>query len=86
MDALVNSSKVEVNRERVGRRWYVARLLTALFGACGFGLQLDQVIRDIHAGPRARWGDHIALGAIFLSIAVVHSHLLLSKIRKNQEA
>jgi catechol 2,3-dioxygenase-like lactoylglutathione lyase family enzyme len=38
MNALINSSTRETNRERVGRRRYVARLVTALLGACGFGL------------------------------------------------
>jgi len=38
MGAVVNSSTVDTNRERVHRRWYLTRLAAALLGACGFGL------------------------------------------------
>ena len=87
MDASsVNSSTVETNGERVRRRWYAAKLFTALVGAFGFGLELDQVISDIRAGTQARWVEHTLLGVMFLLIAVVNSHLLLSKIRESQEA
>ena len=84
MNALVNSSAMETSHKGVG--WYVARLFTAVVGACGFGFQLGQVANDLHAGAQARWVEHIALGVIFLMMAAVNSHLLLSKIREGQES
>jgi len=86
MDASsINSSTVETDGEGVRRRWYAARLFAALLGACGFGLELAQVISDFRAGGQARWVNHILLGVMFLLIAVVHSHLLLSKIHESQK-
>ena len=85
MDALTNSSTTEANRKRVQER--VWRLLGALIGACGFGGSVDRTISDFqHAGEQSRWVAHALLGTMFLLIAIVNSHLLLSRTREGEQS
>jgi hypothetical protein len=85
MDAVTSSSTVKRSSEKVQRRWLGLRLFTALAGAFGFGLELDRTMSDMlnpRLGAQAMWAEHILLGVMFLLVAVVHSRLLLSEIRK----
>jgi hypothetical protein len=60
-----------------------SRLLTALIGAFGFGLEVDRAIFDYrNLRGEARLVDHIMLGGIFLALTIVSSIRLLSQIRK----
>jgi len=70
--------------EKVQKGAVGVRLFTALIGAFGFGLEADRVIHDflnLRAGAQTRWDEHILLGAMFLVMAIINSHLLLCEVR-----
>ncbi len=68
------------------RRWLRTRLLGALVGAFGFGLEVDRAIGYYkHPRPEDGPGFHFLMGLIFLVIAVQNSVLLVSQIREPQD-
>jgi len=63
-------------------RWLRIRLITALIGACGFGLELGRA-SGYYKSPRP--SDSLVLifvmGFIFLALAALNSILLISQMR-----
>jgi hypothetical protein len=51
------------------KRWLRSSFFTALIGACGFGMHLQRTAENY----RDQGFLNIALGLIFLALAVVHS-------------
>jgi|SRR6266480_6588275 len=64
------------------KRWLRSSFFTALIGACGFGMQLERI--TVHC--RNEGVLTIALGLMFLAMAVVHSARVLPFIPKTKEA
>jgi hypothetical protein len=87
MDATTSGSTVTPNEKvpsqgGTGRRWLRTRLLTALTGACGFGMQLDRAAYHYrHPQPGASVEFDILVGLIFLALAMQNSIRLISQMR-----
>ena len=67
--------------ERVQRCPVRTRIITALVGAFGFGVEADRIASN-YLKHGTGVVDHILLGVIFLLLAIVNSHFVLPQIRK----
>ena len=81
-DSSPNSAENTRNQDAVRRRGLRMRLFTALIGAFGFGGEFFAAFHDRRLEPG--WVGHVLLGAIFLTIMVLNSKLLLAELQKNE--